>query len=272
MAQRILRPLSYGDIFDELFDLYKKNFLVFAGISAVVYLPIYVLSYALAGKSADIIAGLLVLPAQYVAMAATTWAVSQTYLGGSVTIGEAYKAVWRRSFALFATLLVAGVWVELGFMACVVPGVILLFRYAFISQVFVLEGQSGKDARVRSTFLADGNVNRIFVIYLVSTILTFIIIGVLTFPFEMGMSSTLGAGGLLYGIAQGIAMTLTAPISILAFVLLYYDVRVRKEGFDIQMLAANMGQGAPTPVGSVPDAGFKDGITRDDNNPQQWNP
>ncbi len=28
MAQRILRPLSYGDLFDELFDLYKRRFVL----------------------------------------------------------------------------------------------------------------------------------------------------------------------------------------------------------------------------------------------------
>ena len=34
MAQRFLRPLSYGDLFDETFELYKSNFVTLAGISA----------------------------------------------------------------------------------------------------------------------------------------------------------------------------------------------------------------------------------------------
>jgi hypothetical protein len=49
MAQRILRPLSYGDLFDEVFDLYKKHFVLFVGIAGVVVIPLYALTYAIGG-------------------------------------------------------------------------------------------------------------------------------------------------------------------------------------------------------------------------------
>jgi hypothetical protein len=40
---------------------------------------------------------------------------------------------------------------------------------------------------------------------------------------------------------------LAIPISTAASILLYYDLRIRKEGFDLQMLAQSMtaGQGEP---------------------------
>lgn len=245
MAQRILRTLDYGGIIDELFDLYKKNFLVLAGIAGILYIPIYVLAFALGGKDASLITTFLILPVQLVVMAATTWAVSRIYLGESVTIADAYKAVWRRAFMLFWTLFLAGLFIYLGLIACIVPGVILMFRYAFISEVFVLEGLSGKDARVRSASLADGNQLRIFVLGLLSTLLAVIITGALTFPFETDMWQNAMKGvqtspGVLYGVMQSLAATLTSPIQVMAFVLLYYDIRIRKEGFDIEMLANNM--------------------------------
>ena len=40
-----LRPLGFGEIFDRAITLYIRNFLPFAGIVAVVVLPIAVLQY-----------------------------------------------------------------------------------------------------------------------------------------------------------------------------------------------------------------------------------
>jgi len=34
-----LLPMSTGDVFDEAFDLYKRNFALFAGIVAVIHVP-----------------------------------------------------------------------------------------------------------------------------------------------------------------------------------------------------------------------------------------
>src|SRR2546421_4993726 len=38
---RMLRPMDYGEILNEAFDLYKRNFGLFAGIGASVYIPYY---------------------------------------------------------------------------------------------------------------------------------------------------------------------------------------------------------------------------------------
>ena len=38
-----------------------------------------------------------------------------------------------------------------------------------------------------------------------------------------------------------LARILSAPIGAAAYVLLYYDLRIRKEGFDLQMLAQSVG-------------------------------
>jgi hypothetical protein len=146
---------------------------------------------------------------------------------------------------LFWTLFLAGLYIYHGIFACIVPGVMLMFRYAFISEVFVLEGLSGKNARVRSAVLADGHYGRIFVLGLLSTLLAVIITGALTFPFQASiwqnaMKGVQESPGILYGIMESLAATLTSPIQVLAFVLLYYDIRIRKEGFDIEMLASNM--------------------------------
>src|SRR5947209_4187811 len=34
-----LQPMSIGDVFDTAFDLYKRNFALFAGVTAIVHVP-----------------------------------------------------------------------------------------------------------------------------------------------------------------------------------------------------------------------------------------
>jgi hypothetical protein len=268
MAKGILRPLDYGGIFDEMFDLYKKHFVLFFGIAAVIHIPIYAITAAIGGPIAAGIGALLNGVMSYVVLAVTTFAVSQCYLNKKTSIADSYKAMGVRTLSLFATMLVAGLLILGGFCLLIVPGVILAFRYAFISEVCILEGKSGKEARIRSAFLAKDNVARIFVVSLLTGILAAVISSVVTAPMQIlqavlvqahGPSAASGPVGLLVGLVTGIAAAVTTPIQVISFVLLYYDIRIRKEGFDIEMLANNMGVSVPvaieTPVPAAVAAG-----------------
>lgn len=283
MAKGILRPLDYGGIFDEMFDLYKKRFVLLVGIGAVVYIPVYAFTYAF-GPISTIIGSCLIWLSAPLVLAATTYAVSRCYLNEDVSILASYGAVARRMFWFILTWLVAVFFALLGFVPMIpfgllaaphtplwisvvgwiflsicgaVPCVILMFRYTFISSVFVLEGKACKDARVRSAFLARGNVGRIFVLALLTALLVYAISLVIMAPLQIAMIAMMSARGpanmagpigVAFGIVAGIATALTNPLQIIAFILLYYDIRIRKEGFDIEMLANNMGASAPVAV------------------------
>jgi hypothetical protein len=268
MAKGILRPLDYGGIFDEMFDLYKKHFVLFVGIGAVIYVPLYAIAYAFGGNIASGIGSILALLLSSIVVAASTHAVSQCYLGKKTTIADSYKAVARRMFLFVLTWFVAGVFLILGMIPLFIVCIILSFRYTFISQVFVLEGKVGKEARVRSAWLVKGNVGRIFVLGLLAGLLTTAISSVLMAPaqalafflvMQHGPQSLSGPIGVLYGVILGVASALSKPLELIAFILLYYDIRIRKEGFDIEMLANNMGVSAPvaveTPVPAAVTAG-----------------
>lgn len=298
MVPRILRPLSYGDLLDEMFDLYKKNFLVLAGISAVVFVPLNAIMFGLfsdvfsgaavrtpdpmvlakAGLSILFFSIVIAFPLQSFAQAATTWAVSRNYLGEPATIAESYKAVGRTVIMFTLTMLLSGLIIFIGMMLCFVPGIIFALWYSLVAQVYVIEGKSGMEALNRSKDLFSGNGLRVFLVLLIAWILVQILQKILIFPFELSMQSNpMGTFsspyGVVFGIATGVVSAVTYPIMTIATTLLYYDLRVRKEGFDIQMLAANMGQGIPpTPGGYTPGSGSNDGTVHNDDNPQQWNP
>jgi len=250
---RILRPLNYGDLLDETFDLYKKNFLLFTGITALLLLPITLAIYATGGEYASVLASVALLPVTFFTMAATTWAVSQRYLGSKATILTSYKAVLSRLLGLIVTLLIAYLLVIAGFFLLIIPGIIFSFWIVFASQVVILEAKAGRQAIGRSRRLAAGQWGRIFILGLLTGLLVFIGQMILTAPVEAlgfvmtGSPSSAASGvlGLLYGLASGLASAVISPIQIVAFVLLYYDIRVRKEGFDLEMLATNLGEPAP---------------------------
>jgi len=76
--------------------------------------------------------------------------------GLGTTYGESMAQGARRSFKLLGTRMVTGLIVLVGFIALVIPGIILSLRFALVDPVVVLEGVAGKDARNLSAELTQG--------------------------------------------------------------------------------------------------------------------
>lgn len=258
MSQSLLRPLSYRDIFDETFDLYKNHFLLFVGISAIVLLPIYVISGLFgAGKNSigNSLFGLLIFPARYLITAATTWAVAQSYLGNVPTILNSYRSLKGRFLSFAWMMFVTSILIFGGSILLIIPGLILYLRYAFVSAVFVVEGAQTGDYRGRSSKLAADNYWRIFVVAFVSILVYYVIGSILGLYSTHLLKSALGTPALrmmLSRIILGLSESIVTPIHLIAIVLLYYDLRVRKEGFDIELLAQSLTpKDQPEPQGEL---------------------
>jgi len=87
-------------------------------------------------------------------------------------------------------------------------------------------------------------------IYFLQTIIQYPISMVAMLPTMLaGPGATPGAGAMiLMAVGSGISMALVQPLGLTASVLLYYDSRIRKEGFDLQILAQEMGAQLPPPA------------------------
>src|SRR5579864_458650 len=103
-----LRPLTLSQLLDQTFALYRKNFILFAGIVAIpqgavlaMQLLVSMMQVAGAGAVAVAITSVLFLlvilvvsiVGYSVAQVATVNAVSAVYLDRPITIGEAYAKV-----------------------------------------------------------------------------------------------------------------------------------------------------------------------------------
>jgi len=204
--------------------------------------------------------------------AAFTKAVSDRFLDRPTTAGAAYRFAVKRWGALLllgliylgfvvgamvvllilvvlllALLGAAGgaIAVLLGLVALVV-GLLIYVRLLVASPVLVLEGARPWEAIRRSWFLTQGHAGRAFGVlislFLVELLIT-IVLGILAgVPAGLvGIDSA--AGILIRDLGSLIIGVLVAPILAGGLTLLYFDLRVRKEAFDLELLSSQLAQG-----------------------------
>jgi TRAP-type C4-dicarboxylate transport system permease large subunit len=115
----------------------------------------------------------------------------------------------------------------------IIPGIYIGVRLAVSIQALVVEDKRGTDAMRRSWDLVGGHWWHAAFTLLVAALITGVVNAVITAPFSAG-------AWLLQGIAAAVATTVTLPYGALVGVLLYLDLRARKERLDLDTLKANL--------------------------------
>jgi hypothetical protein len=135
-----------------------------------------------------------------------------------------------------------------------------LCRYALAVPACTLEKLPVSQSIRRTKFLTNGAKGRIFGIILLTWLMSFIVTYVLQFPALLASSSVFITGKTQLSIAATIwvyiadflGATIAGPIATIALVLVYYDQRVRKEAFDLQLMMEAVGrQQPPTAVATA---------------------
>jgi hypothetical protein len=142
----------------------------------------------------------------------------------------------------FAILAVSTLFCAL--VACIIWWTRIYCRYALCVAACALEKLPVRYSLRRSKFLTKGSLWRVFVIYLLSLLLGLVLTNVLQSPaliasrtFFLTVRSQVSLTALLWiYIAEFLGGTLAGPIATVAMALLYYDERVRKEAFDLQLM------------------------------------
>jgi hypothetical protein len=285
MATLDLRPLSLGELLDRTFFLYRRHFLLFFGIAAIPYSILFIVNLlnallpvlarsAASGQiqpakiaTAAIGGGLLVLLAAVVgvvaflySVGATVYAVSEIYTGRQTTIRESLSRVRGQTGTIFGVLVLSGLLLMAGFIALIIPGIYLMCRICVATPAALLEDLGPSDSIRRSFALTKSFAGRAFMIYLLSFAMVFGILAVFQFPFAfLGVVyakqvQLLILWTVLMQVTNFIGSALVAPVSTIGFALFYYDLRVRKEAFDLQMMMQAIGvdPAPPAVTGGVP--------------------
>jgi len=210
------------------------------------------------------------------ALGATSVAVSELYLGRDTTVGDAYRRVrpfGGRLLLLFICLVLASAGASLlvGAVAIgsalflallsrvlaviVVPfaafGVFVVFvliavRFGVSVPALVIENVPVTTAIRRSVDLTRDNAGRVFLIVLCATVIAYATSLIFTGPFSIaalvaGPDTRLALLFNLVGAVSGaIGGMISGPIMIIGLAMMYYDLRIRKEALDLELLLANL--------------------------------
>jgi hypothetical protein len=173
---------------------------------------------------------------------ATIWVVSEGYLGRTPRLAPALRFTGRRMAQLLGASVAAGFITVLATLALVIPGLIVASGYAVVTEVAALERSS--DALRRSWELTRGFRWKALGLWVIAlALLAGLAIG--AGFLAAGVEALLGKGEALSTVVVALVSLLIYPLLSCVLTLFYYDLRVRKEGFDLEMLSQQLGAAAP---------------------------
>ena len=213
-------------------------------------------------------------------LGAMSLAVSDLWLRGESSVSTCYRGLLKRQRAflnllLTMTIRLGGLFILIGpfpaFMvamllettdqtarllismvaAAIIFGaslavMLVALRYGVAVPALLNETVTARGAIKRSVALTSGHRGRVFLIALLGVVISVVASVVFNSPFwaaEIYWKDVESTSRLLETfsiLADGMAVALAWPISVIAQVLLYYDLRVRTEGLDIQFLLADL--------------------------------
>ena len=275
-----LRPLSIGELLDQTFRLYREHFWLFVGMATLAMVlaggivALVVVLFTLffgGGTSAQLAlsAALIGVPTVVIGYAgslalcyaAIVYAASQLYLEQPATIRGSYNAVMRRFWALTGLVILMGMIIfaatVLGILALIIGALVTCFLSAcYVSlsiPAMVLEGSGVMDSLRRSYAMVKGDLGKValtlFVFWAVQTAASYLLmyggmIPLLVISVQHGTPPPIWAALLPY-LGQFLAIIVTMPLMGIALSLVYYDIRIRREAFDLQVMMSSLGPAAP---------------------------
>lgn len=247
------QAMDVKQIFFTALHHFRENFPSLVGIAApgtliggLAFQSVWIYGYAeIAGP--QVLAAALPYTAitvfqSLIVTAAGIFAISQGLLGRSISIGEAYSQVLGSLFPLLGvliifiggTLVLSTIAAGIGLMVFI-PGIVVYVWFCLAAPVVIVEREGGFGALKRSRVLVKGFFDKTFLLVVWLTLAeAFVVILILSLPFLIG--SFPGFPSLLSFLSIGISLPINA-FRIVSATILYYDLRVRKEGYDGRVLA-----------------------------------
>ncbi len=269
-----LRPMDFTDILDGIFSLYRNHLRLFLAIVAVYVILQFGIeqisvSLAQSGSVLGINTIILIFTSlgtsvlSILVVAGLVYASAQVYLGREITAKTAWQQAWRR----FWPYLWSGIlWALAGGCLMVtiigIPFAIYFWiRWSLYGLLVMFEETTGRNALRRSTELVKGSWWRVFGIMLAISLIAGMIGFILQASSEfilslIGLAAPEEPANLLewlqrlyipvpsemgwfsYSVRRLVTLSIafiTMPISPIGSTLLYFDLRIRKEAYDIEM-------------------------------------
>jgi len=257
-----LRPRGIGEILDAAVSLYRARFGLLVRYAAIVVVPVQVLltvvllsaqpdnySVTVNGTAtpqfdsgrAQLGATIVVLVVSWLThafvAAVTTRIVANAYVGHDETGSDAARTAAHRFLPVIAVGFLVGISELLGLFLCGVGTFAAQALFIAAIPVVILERRRVFAAMSRSVELTRSHfwhvLGVVLTASLIGAILNVALVTALRVWAARGASSTALVGA--QGVVNIVASVLTTPFVAAASVALYFDLRIRDEGFDVQM-------------------------------------
>ena len=266
-----MRPLSVGEVVDGAIKLYTRNAKVLIGAAAGVVVPLLLLQAivllsvytngsdlggsgfgqtatpgeASARLGAAGIRELVAVIGSAFVVAACVKAISDSYLGQVPRIGESLRFGARRLLPLIVLQILYVLGLIVGFVLLIVPGVYLYAAWSVASPALVIERRGPFHALGRSRRLVKGRwwgtAGVIFIANVLNAVIGGVVVGVLTAVALNHHNPSVLFAVSVTTLATAISQILLQPFVASITTVLYYDLRVRHEGYDIELMAEQLG-------------------------------
>src|SRR6266536_3540236 len=218
-----LHPMSFSDVLDGAFRLLRANLATIVLVTAVFFVPLELISAFL---SRDLFGG------QSLLQVLQDPSLAEQDFGGGLSGVELGAAI-------FVHVIEA-----VGFVLCVLPALVVMTFLICTTPAVVIEWLGPVKSMRRSLALVRPRFWPGLGIAVVSGLLATFLKGVLSTPFTLG-AELVGFrwGFILVAIGSIVPALVASPFVSIVATLVYFDARIRHEGFDLQMIARGLADG-----------------------------
>lgn len=291
-ASAQIGPRSGGKILDLGFNIYFGNITRLLGASAVIAIPlaigliaINVVAFGEPGpgdelglvdvgndtlrvdydlfNAMQIVSVVATLFAYMLIIGASYTAANEAYFGRPVSVGDSVRKALRKLHSLIWVSLLTGIAVALGLIALLVGAIVVAVLLAVTIPVLMVEDVRGSKALRRSWNLVRKNGWRTFAVLVVAAIFTGLVQALAGLASEAANGLAADHVNLWIVIVQSLsalALAFTASFTAVVTTVIYYDLRIRKEGFDIELLSRGLDEGPAGEGGPAPGRAWSEGV------------
>jgi hypothetical protein len=235
-------PFRIGPAMSRAFEVFKGNFGKFLLLTLITTSPALALKVFSAPMAAGIkagnstaittvaVVGLVGFLLQIVAQGACLYGSYRAMRGESFTVQQSLGVAFRRFFPIIGVAMLGGVLGMLGLMLLVVPGLIAAAMFYVSIPACVIENLGVTASLGRSRALTAGYRWKIFGLFVIFILLALMVGSVVGF---LGVTAKLLVGAV---VLQFIVNAVIIAFSAVLVAVVYHDLRVAKEGVDIDKL------------------------------------
>ncbi len=244
-------PITTGSLIERSFAVFRAGFVPFSTLALIFYAPIAVLQLTVFGADDSEVAtaigagpGLLLMLAYVllvpIASAAVVYGVFQGLRGRPATLGQCISVAAARWLAILGLAILTVLVVGLGYLLCVIPGVVLTYGLFIAGPILIVESLDPIEAMKRSWELTDGYKLILFFLALAIGILQLAVGIPLNLAFGAGALGTeaVGDGFAIYHILESLVVVVFTAFNATAAGVAYHDLRSFREGLDEDELVA----------------------------------